>query len=154
MLDKIVPGLLLLHYILLEITGRHPHLRVSTSTPWKLTGTSFMAWLRHVPFLFRLAAIVLMIIALARPRTHEEITQINYEPWHLRYVGPEVAKYMQEMHYCLEEFTQEWQAYIEEYEANGGDFNQLLKERAAIEATVIGYSEDGEEEVSLSRNFH
>ncbi|MBQ6951111.1 MAG: M15 family metallopeptidase [Clostridia bacterium] len=84
----------------------------------------------------------------------EEITQINYEPWHLRYVGPEVAKYMQEMHYCLEEFTQEWQAYIEEYEANGGDFNQLLKERAAIEATVIGYSEDGEEEVSLSHNFY
>lgn len=75
----LIPALLVVHYIWLETAQRHPHLRVSTSTPWKQTGTSFMAWLRHVPFLFRLAAIVLMIIALARPRTHEEITQINAE---------------------------------------------------------------------------
>ena len=29
----------------------------------------------------------------------EEVTKINYEPWHLRYVGKEVAQYMYEKHY-------------------------------------------------------
>ena len=74
-----VPALLVLHYIWLEVAQRHPHLRVSVSTPWKLTGTPLMAWLRHVPFVFRLAAIVLIVIALARPRTYEEVTQIDSE---------------------------------------------------------------------------
>lgn len=75
----IVPALLVLHYIWLEIAQRHPHLRVSVSTPWKLTGTPFMAWVRHVPFVFRIAAIVLIILALARPRTQEEVTQVDSE---------------------------------------------------------------------------
>ena len=79
----------------------------------------------------------------------EEITKINYEPWHLRYVGKEVAQYMHEKHYCLEEFTQEWQQYLDEYAQNGGDFEQLIKDRARLVPTVIGYSEDGEEEVSI-----
>lgn len=81
----------------------------------------------------------------------EEITGINYEPWHLRYVGVEVARYMYENNLCLEEFTAEWKQYIADYEANGGDFEQLLKERAQLVPTIIGYSEDGEEEVSI---FH
>lgn len=81
----------------------------------------------------------------------EEITKINYEPWHLRYVGLDVAKYMQEKHYCLEEFTAEWQQYLAEWEQSGGNFKQLLKERAQLTATVVGYSEDGEEEISI---FH
>ena len=38
-----------------------------------------MAWLRHLPFLFRLAAIVLVIIALARPRMSEETTNVDAE---------------------------------------------------------------------------
>ena len=38
-----------------------------------------MAWLRHLPFLFRLAAIVLGIIALARPRMSEETTNVDAE---------------------------------------------------------------------------
>lgn len=81
----------------------------------------------------------------------EKITQINYEPWHLRYVGKEVALYMKQMHYSLEEFTAEWQDYLAEYEANGGDFKQLLKDRATVVGTVVDYSEDGEAEVSI---FH
>ena len=75
----IVPALLVLHYIWLETAQRHPHLRVSVSTPWKLTGTPFMAWMRHVPFVFRIAAVVLIILALARPRTQEEVTQVDSE---------------------------------------------------------------------------
>ena len=75
----VIPALLVVHYIWLELALRHPHLRVSTSVPWKLGGTPFMAWLRHLPFLFRLAAIVLVIIALARPRMSEETTNVDAE---------------------------------------------------------------------------
>ena len=74
-----IPALLVVHYIWLELAQRHPHLRVSVATPWKLGGTSFMAWLRHVPFVFRLAARVLIIIALARPRYQEEVTLVDSE---------------------------------------------------------------------------
>ena len=81
----------------------------------------------------------------------EEITKINYEPWHLRYVGKEVAAYMREKNYCLEEFTEEWQQYVADYETDGGNFEQLIKDRAQLVPTVIGYSEDGEEEISI---FH
>lgn len=47
----------------------------------------------------------------------EEITKIIYEPWHLRYVGVQVAQYMRDQNLCLEEFTAQWQAAVAEYEA-------------------------------------
>ena len=75
----VIPVLLVVHYIWLEIGQRHPHLRVSVATPWKLGGTPFMAWLLHVPFVFRLAALSLIIIALARPRNQEELTNVDTE---------------------------------------------------------------------------
>ena len=46
----------------------------------------------------------------------EEITQIIYEPWHLRYVGVQVAQYMRDNNLSLEEFTEEWQHAVAEYE--------------------------------------
>ena len=46
----------------------------------------------------------------------EEITKIIYEPWHLRYVGVQVAQYMHENNLSLEEFTQEWQQAVAQYE--------------------------------------
>ena len=69
----VVPGLLVLHYIWLEIAKRHPHLRVSTAVPWTVTGVPFMAVFRHVPFVLRTAALVLIVIAIARPRTSEQM---------------------------------------------------------------------------------
>jgi len=50
----------------------------------------------------------------------EEITGIIYEPWHLRYVGVQVAQYMRDHNLCLEEFTEEWQAAVADYESKGG----------------------------------
>lgn len=38
------------------------------------------------------------------PKDKEDITGINYEPWHFRYVGREAALYMQKHHLTLEEF--------------------------------------------------
>ena len=49
----------------------------------------------------------------------EEITKIIYEPWHLRYVGVQVAQYMRDQNLSLEEFTQEWKEAVAEYEAAG-----------------------------------
>lgn len=47
----------------------------------------------------------------------EDITEITYEPWHLRYVGVQVAQYMHENNLCLEEFTSEWKEAAAKYEA-------------------------------------
>ncbi len=41
---------------------------------------------------------------LRYPADKEEITQIDYESWHFRYVGKEAAKYMYEEKLTLEEF--------------------------------------------------
>lgn len=75
----IIPALLIIHYIWLEVAQRHPHLRVSTSIPWKLAGSRSMASLRHYTFLWRIVAIVLIIIGLARPRTSETVTEVDSE---------------------------------------------------------------------------
>lgn len=47
----------------------------------------------------------------------EEMTGIIYEPWHLRYVGVQVAQYMRDNNLCLEEFTEEWKEAVAGYEA-------------------------------------
>ena len=75
----VIPALLVLHYIYLELSERHPHLRVSTSVPWMAGGRSFVAFLRHIPFVLRIAALVLIVIAIARPRSSEEMERIDTE---------------------------------------------------------------------------
>ena len=80
----------------------------------------------------------------------EESTGIKFEPWHFRYVGLEAAAYIMDNHLSLEEFTQEWQGYIADYEASGGDFQALLRERARVNApTVVGVDDEGEQELSI-----
>lgn len=43
---------------------------------------------------------------LRYPTNKKEITKINYEPWHYRYVGVENAKFMKEKDFCLEEYIE------------------------------------------------
>ena len=43
---------------------------------------------------------------LRYPAEKEEITGIDYEPWHFRYVGKQAAKEMYEQDSCLEEYVQ------------------------------------------------
>ena len=43
---------------------------------------------------------------LLYPAEKEEITGIDYEPWHFRYVGKQAAKEMYEQDLCLEEYVQ------------------------------------------------
>ena len=57
------------------------------------------------------------------PSDKEDVTQINYEPWHLRYVGIPAATYIMENGLCLEEFQEELQGAIDEFLANGGRYS-------------------------------
>ena len=75
----VIPAVLVVHYIYLELAQRHPHLRVSSSVPWMVSGTSFMALLRHLPFLLRTFALVMIVIAIARPRSSTEMERIDTE---------------------------------------------------------------------------
>ncbi|MBR3107952.1 MAG: M15 family metallopeptidase [Clostridia bacterium] len=80
----------------------------------------------------------------------EDITAIKFEPWHFRYVGREAAAYIMENHLSLEEFTEEWENYVAEYEANGGNFHELILWRARVrDAVVVRVDENGEEEYSI-----
>ena len=76
---EIVPLLLILHYLYIEFKERKPHLRVSTSVPWKLAGGSALTWIRHLPFVLRVLAIVMIIIAIARPRSSEKMDKVDTE---------------------------------------------------------------------------
>lgn len=54
------------------------------------------------------------------PEDKVDVTEINYEPWHLRYVGNPVATYIMDNGLCLEEFHEQLAAAIEEFLAAGG----------------------------------
>ena len=55
------------------------------------------------------------------PADKKEVTEINTEPWHLRYVGIPAATYIMENGLCLEEFTEELQEAVRQFIADGGD---------------------------------
>lgn len=59
------------------------------------------------------------------PAEKKDWTEINTEPWHLRYVGIPVATYIAENGLCLEEFHQQLQAAIDGYLAAGGDRSRV-----------------------------
>ena len=50
--------------------------------------------------------------ALRYPTDKKDITMINYEPWHYRYVGIDNATYMKEHNMCLEEYID----YLKQFE--------------------------------------
>ena len=74
-----IPVLLIGHYLYRELTGRRPHLRVSTAVPWKRLGPGAPAVLRHIPFILRIAALSLIIVAIARPRSSSQMEKIDTE---------------------------------------------------------------------------
>ena len=51
------------------------------------------------------------------PKGKHAITQIDYEPWHLRYVGVEVATYIEEQELTFEVFLEEAKEHIARKEA-------------------------------------
>ncbi len=75
----VIPALLVLHYIYLELAQRHPHLRVSTSVPWMVRGRSVMSVVRHIPFVLRIFALSMVVVAIARPRSSQQMERIDTE---------------------------------------------------------------------------
>ena len=75
----VLPALLVVHYIWIEMSGRRPHMRVSSSVPWTLTGRSFMSFFRHIPFILRVFALSMIVVAIARPRSSQEMERVDTE---------------------------------------------------------------------------
>lgn len=74
-----VPVLLAALYVFREISGRVPHLRVPSSLPWRAGGKSVLGVLRHLPFVLRTAALCLIIVAIARPRSSSQFERVDTE---------------------------------------------------------------------------
>ena len=85
----------------------------------------------------------------------EDVTGIKFEPWHFRYVGKEIASYIMANGMTLEEFTEEAQEAVADFESRGGDVEeQLAYEYSRLNAPPESYvldelGEDGDAEVSL-----
>ena len=75
----LVPLLLVALYVYRELAGRRPHLRVSTASPWLQGGRSVLGVIRHLPMVLRTAALCLIMIALARPRSSSEVEKRDTE---------------------------------------------------------------------------
>ena len=74
-----LPLLLLGLYVYRQIKGRPPHLRVSIAAPWLQKRSVVPEVLRHLPMALFTAAMVLLVIALARPRSSSEVEKVNSE---------------------------------------------------------------------------
>ena len=75
----VIPALMLVHYVYIELSGRRPHLRVPDGKFWKAGGRSVLGVIRHLPFLLRTIALVMIIIAIARPRSSTKMDKIDTE---------------------------------------------------------------------------
>ena len=75
----VLPLLLVAHYLCLELRERRPHLRVPVLAPWKQGGGTVFAVLRHLPFVLRIAALSLIIVCIARPRSSTQMERIDTE---------------------------------------------------------------------------
>lgn len=75
----IIPALLVGRYLYIELRERRPHLRVSKLDQWTAGGRSVLEWVRHLPFVLRTAALVLLIVAIARPRSSSQVERVDTE---------------------------------------------------------------------------
>ena len=75
----VLPLLLIVHYVYMELKGRNPHLRVSNAIPWKQEKNTVLNIIRHIPFVLRIVALSLIIIAIARPRSSTKLDKVQSE---------------------------------------------------------------------------
>lgn len=72
------------------------------------------------------------------PEGAEAITEIAYEPWHLRYVGLTAAQYIMGTGITLEAFSEEWPLVLEAFELAGGDINTVVADMTlAPDGTLV-----------------
>ena len=75
----VLPALLTARYVWQEIADRRPHLRVSELDEWTAGGHSLLEWVRHLPFALRIAALSLIVVAIARPRSFSQVETVDTE---------------------------------------------------------------------------
>lgn len=75
----IVPLLLVVLYLYRELKGRRVRLRVSGLAQWKGSSDGLWAALHHLPFVLRTVALVMIVIALARPRSSSNVSKVDTE---------------------------------------------------------------------------
>ena len=75
----LLPVLMVAHYLYMELRDRRPHMRVSTISPWKAGASSLTGILRHLPMVLRTAALCLLVVAIARPRSSKELERVDTE---------------------------------------------------------------------------
>ena len=75
----LLPALMVAHYLYMELRDRRPHMRVSTISPWKAGASSLTGILRHLPMVLRTAALCLLVVAIARPRSSKELERVDTE---------------------------------------------------------------------------
>ena len=82
------PNLLYLEFLLLplaalyvyrELKGRAPSMTVSNYDGWLVRGQSAKRYMRHIPFILRMIALALIIVAIARPRSSQNFEQVDTE---------------------------------------------------------------------------
>ncbi len=66
-------------YIYRELKGRAPSLQVSAIVRWVYKPSWLRRALRHVPFVLRIAALALLIVAIARPRDSKNFEKVDTE---------------------------------------------------------------------------
>ena len=66
-------------YIYRELKGRAPALQVSNLKQWSYKPSWFKRALRHLPFLLRMGALALLIVAIARPRDSKNFEKVDTE---------------------------------------------------------------------------
>ena len=76
---EVIPFLMVLHYLYLELSRRNPHMRVSSINPWLSGGRGVMTYVRHVPFILRIFALIMIVIVIARPRSSDRMDRIDTE---------------------------------------------------------------------------
>ena len=74
-----IPVLLVLRYCWIEWKDRRAHLRVSALDQWEAGGRSALEIVRHLPFALRIAALSLIVIAIARPRSSSQVEKVDTE---------------------------------------------------------------------------
>lgn len=75
----IIPLLLVVLYLYRELNGRRVRLRVSGLAQWKGSSDGLWAALHHIPFVLRTIALVMIVLALARPRSSSNMSKVDTE---------------------------------------------------------------------------
>ena len=75
----VIPALLAALYVFRELTGRRTNLEVASAKQWQSGGRTPLEFLSHLPALLRIAALCLIVVCIARPRSSSQTEKVDTE---------------------------------------------------------------------------